>query len=163
MQAFTVITINKRVCLRSLHLFLFKSAGGRVASKLEYCAGHHKLPKYSLKCPRVTEICAVVNCIPYYGKFCVESDSRFRIVASCTLHKIWQWKHTTWFWPMGSHDYSHVNWPKRKLRAVTCVDTRVTINKMAVDTEQKISTADFRVVPLFVSTLKSFGRNISSW
>ena len=58
----------------------------------EYSARHHKLPKYSPKRQRVTENHAVVNRIPYYGKFCVESDSRFRIVVPCTLHEIWQWK-----------------------------------------------------------------------
>ena len=62
------------------------------ASVPYYSARHHKLPKYSPMHPRVTEKRAVVNCIPYYGKFCVESDSRFRIVVPCTLHKIWQWK-----------------------------------------------------------------------
>ena len=44
---------------------------------------------------------------------------------------------------MNLHDYSHVNWPQHKLHAATCVDMRVTINKMVVDTELKISTSIF--------------------
>ena len=48
------------------------------------------------------------------------------------------------------------------MRAATRVDTRVTNNKMAVDLEPKVSTADFRVVPLIVPALELMQCHVSS-
>ena len=60
-----------------------------------------KLPDYSLKRPRVTDNRALVNRIPYYRKFPVESNSRFRTAVSCTVHEIWHWKHSMVVWANG--------------------------------------------------------------
>ena len=59
------------------------------------------LKKYLSKHPRVTNNCALVNCTPYYQIFAVKSNSRFRITVSCTVHKIWQWKHSMMVWANG--------------------------------------------------------------
>ena len=45
--------------------------------------------EYRLPC---TDNPALVNHIPYYRKFPVESNSQFRIAVLCTVHEIWQWK-----------------------------------------------------------------------
>ena len=60
-----------------------------------YGARHHKLPKISPTRPRMMNNRARAHRIPYYGKFPVESDSRFRISLSCTAGKIWQLEHMT--------------------------------------------------------------------
>ena len=61
---------------------------------------------------QVTDNCTLVNRIPYYQKFPIESNSHFRIAVSCTVCEIRQWKHSMvyglWFRPMGLHDYSHI-------------------------------------------------------
>ena len=54
--------------------------------------------EYRLPC---TDNPALVNHIPYYRKFPVESNSHYRISVLCAVHEIWQWKHSTVVWVNG--------------------------------------------------------------
>ena len=84
----------------------------RYVNAFLYSARHHQLPKYSLKYPWVADNCAIVNCIPYYGKFCIQfSLQNTRIVH---LPRDGSGNTVCWVGPMESHYYGHVNWPQYK-------------------------------------------------